>query len=188
MNGLGLATLRLLPMGVLLMFALAYQIFAASLYEFREIRPDFVFLALLYLAFYLPTGRVLLFGLGAALVLDLLSIAPPGSHVLAYLPVLWLASRVRGWFVLEIPLARACLVFPAMFAQLLLQRVFLVLSAEPGEVAPGQAFLDAGDLFFSSDVAVALYTTVLGFVVHTLLDRFRPQLVGLRGRARPGWR
>jgi rod shape-determining protein MreD len=181
-------SLRLLPLVGLLATALAYQLFASSFYEIADTRPDFVFLALVYLAFYLPVGRVLLFGLCVSVFLDLLSIAPFGSHVIGYLPVLWLASRVRGWFVLEIPLARACLVFPAMLVQLELQRVFLVLTFDLQSTSASPSFLGFRDVFFVGDIGVALYTTVLGFVVHTLLDRFRPQLIGRRRRARPGWR
>ena len=182
--------MRLRTTLLLCALAVAYQVLAARLYEFSGVRPDFVFIALLYLAFYTPTASVLLLAGSLSFVLDGLSLSPAGTHAISLLPVLWLASRTRGWFVLEIGLARGFLVLPATLLYLQLQRVYLVLGPEATSSSSFDLLpaLSIADVLFLIDLKVSIYTTLAALVIHAILDHFRPHLLRSHGRFRPGWR
>ncbi len=161
---------------ILVLFAVAYATLARPLYAFGIASPDFVFLALVYLAFFAPTHSLLALTAAVSFVLDILSLDPAGTHAVALLPPMWLVGRLRGWFVLDSAALRWIVVLPVCLLSMELRQQYLAF-LRPGTPVDRVA-----------DLACALYTAALGLVVHTLLDRrFRPALGWTRNRSLSGW-
>ncbi len=159
------------PGKVLVLFAAAtlYQMLALPCFRLGPAAPDFVFLAFIYLAFFLPPGPLLILSGACSLVLDLLSLEPLGAHAAGIVPALWLASKLRGWFIAESPPWRALLVLGAALLSFELRRLYDFLAEGKGAS-------------FSASLLSALYTALAGVAVHAFLDAWRPQLGWSRDR------
>lgn len=164
------------PAACLILTAAVYNAVAGSLYSIDSIRPDFVFLAFAYLAFFAPVVSLTLLALLASVLLDILSLDPAGSHAAGLLPAVWLLGRSRGWFVVDTSLLRWVLVYPCALLELVLREAYTGLQSTGPEIPLGDQAL------------AAAYTTVAGLAVHALLDRFRRTLGWKEDRALARWR
>lgn len=154
---------------LLLLLALAYQVLAAPLYRLGSAAPDFLFLALIYLAFFAPTVELLVVAVLSSVAVDLLSLDPLGSRVFGVLPALWLVSQMRSWFVVESWVFRWVLVLVAVLLASVLRNAYV-------------SYVETGGPSLRFDFFSALYTTVVGLAVHGLLDGCRQSLGWIRKR------
>jgi rod shape-determining protein MreD len=157
------------PSAILLIFSCLFQILASPLYEVGGIRPDFPFLALIYLAFFAPPYQVFLAGGATAIGIDILSMDPLGTRLLGFLPVLWLLGRFRRTMIAESPLLRAGLALAACLASFGIQGAIL-------------AWKEGIWHGFLPDLKLVLYTALLGVAVHGTLDLYRARLGWVRDR------
>jgi len=148
----------------LLAAALAWQLLAGSSSGVGPARPDFLLVAVAYIALYESPRRALGFALVAGLVADLVSADPWGAHVLGYLLPAWalgLAGAAR-WG--DDPAARAGLaVLASALSGGIRDVVLLVL--EPDARGPAWPLL-----------ADALLAGAVAPLVFALLDPYRERL------------
>jgi hypothetical protein len=160
---------RFWPATALLLFALAFQVLALPLYRLGDALPDFPFLALAYLGLFARPRQVLAAAAVVAVAIDAVSLDPLGTHLVGYLPALWLLNRVRGGFIAGSVILRGAFTLAAAWAAFLLQGAFLA-SREGRWPSAGL------------ELRSALYTAALGVIVHAALDRYRTGLGWVRDR------
>ena len=153
------------PAGLLLLAtALVWQVLVGSSFGIGPARPDFLLLAVAYVALYESPRGALGFAFMAGLLADLVSADPWGAHVLGYLLPAWalgLAGAAR-WG--DDPLARAGL---AALASALSGGVrdVVLLVLEPDARGPAWPLL--------ADALLAAAVAPLAFA---LLDPYRERL------------
>lgn len=154
-----------------LLLSLVYQMVMLPLYRVSLAGPDFVFMALCYLAIYETHGRALGVAVLLGLLVDGLSLDPWGVHIIGYgvaVGFLTLAQR-EGW--------------GHGFASRL---VLLCLATAIAATFRAVILWDGGDPRRFTSLAwmgaCAVYTALLGPVVFGLLDPLRGRLVTPRYR------
>ena len=149
---------------VLLAVALAWQLLVGSSFGIGPARPDFLLVAVAYMALYESPRRALAFAVIAGLLADLISADPWGAHVLGYLLPAWALGLAGAASWGDDPLARAGLA--ALGAALSGgARDVVLLILEPDARGPAWPLL-----------ADALLAGALCPLVFALLDPYRERL------------
>ena len=157
------------PAVLLVVLAILFQALAGSLYRVGNVVPDFPFLALIYLAFFSPPRALLLLTAGTAVAIDLLSLDPLGTRLCGYVPALWLLNRMRRSFATESHGLRVALTLCAALLCFVLEGAYL-------------AWREGRWLGTGVELEAAVYTGILGLVVHGILDHYRVGLGWARDR------
>lgn len=162
--------MRLRAAIILLSLATVYQILAVPLYRIEAAAPDFFLITVIYLAFFGSTLELLILAGGFSVLLDILSLNPLGTQAVGLFPAILIIQRTQGWFLLQSPALRWCVVLPVAVISYELRSAYIALMETGG--GPG----------FSLNIAGAIYTAVLGIALHGLLDGYRNQLGWNRDR------
>lgn len=165
---------------LLLVIAAIFDAMAGPLYRLGPATVNFTLLAFAYLAWFWPTFSLLVLAGIVGVLLDLLSLDPPGFRCLILAPPILLIGRVQGWFITEHSLLRLLVLLPAFLVSALLQ-------AFPWDLLARNQ-LALADIPWLAPLLTALYSTALALVAHALLDRFREPLGWRAEPATSPWR
>ena len=153
----------------LVLFAIAFQGLAGGSYRVGGVAPDFPFLALVYLAFFLKPSDAFLVTSAAAVAIDLCSLDPLGTRLLGYLPPVVVIGRLRRGFVAGSAVLRPFVTFCAAALAFSLEGAYL-------------AFREGRWPGLGGEISAAFYTALVGAAFHSLLDSYRSRLGWSRDR------
>ncbi len=149
----------------LIVLAAVFDAVVGPWYAFDKVHTNFILIAFLYLAWFWPTFSLLVLSTTFAFALSFVSLNSIGLLLTGLLPAIYLAGRIKGWFIVEHSLLRCWILLPILILSFSLQ-------AFPWKALSMNQFSWQSVELLTPTLS-ALYTTALAFIVHSILDRFR---------------